>query len=174
MLVHEQLKHAREAAGLTQTALAALTGLARNQIVRAEAGENITLDTLRRIMVHLPLEEVTLLERVRIKVDYLNPAEKMFLGIGETLSHLIIATQSALRLAKVAKEEMAMAQAAEGRVPDEKEIAEDAEMDVVLERLTRSLLTVDALYEEVYGEEPEPEPLKTKEIDQDEDPGKEG
>ena len=70
--------------GLSQ--LAALTGLSRNQIVRAEAGENITLDTLRRIMVHLPLEEVTLLERVKMKVDYLNPAEKMFFGI-ERPSH---------------------------------------------------------------------------------------
>jgi transcriptional regulator with XRE-family HTH domain len=174
MLVHEQLREAREAAGLTQSALAALTGLARNQIVRAEAGENITLDTLRRIMVHLPLEEVTLLERVRIKVDYLNPAEKMFIGIGETLNHLFYATLSGLRLAKVAKEEMAMAQAAEGREPDEKEMAEDAELDVFLERMRNSLLAVDDLYKELYGEEPEPEPLKTKEIDQEEDPEKEG
>ena len=65
MLIHDQLRLAREQIGLSQAKLAALTGLSRNQIVRAEAGENITLDTLRRIMVHLPLEEVTLLERVR-------------------------------------------------------------------------------------------------------------
>jgi hypothetical protein len=65
-------------------------------------------------MVHLPLEEVTLLERVKIKADYLNPAEKMFFGIGETLPLLIRATLTVMNLAMVAKAEMAMAQVAEG------------------------------------------------------------
>ena len=115
MLIHDQLRLAREQTGLSQAKLAALTGLSRNQIVRAEAGENITLDTLRRIMVHLPLQEVTLLERVKIKVDYLNPAEKMFFGLGETLPLLIRATLTVMNLAMVAKTEMAMAQVAEGR-----------------------------------------------------------
>ncbi|HYC91365.1 MAG TPA: helix-turn-helix transcriptional regulator, partial [Thermoanaerobaculia bacterium] len=45
-LLHEELRRAREKAGLSQQALADLAGIPRNQIVRAERGENITVDTL--------------------------------------------------------------------------------------------------------------------------------
>jgi transcriptional regulator with XRE-family HTH domain len=54
MLTHDQLRLAREQTGLSQAKLAALTGISRNQIVRAEAGENITLDTLRRATRTIP------------------------------------------------------------------------------------------------------------------------
>jgi DNA-binding XRE family transcriptional regulator len=150
MLMHDQLRLAREQVGLSQAKLAALTGLSRNQIVRAEAGENITLDTLRRIMVHLPLEEVTLLERVKMKVDYLNPAEKMFFGIGETLPLLIRATLTVMNLAMVAKAEMAMAQVAEGRTMDEKEQGEDARLVALLQRMESALVMMDVLRGVVY------------------------
>ncbi len=166
MLVHDQLRQAREQAGLSQAKLAALTGLSRNQIVRAEQGENITLDTLRRIMVHLPLDEVTLLERVKIKVDYLNPAEKMFFGIGETLSHLIMATLSAMKLAMVAKGEMAMARVAEGRETDEQERAEDAALDILLARIERSIRMMEELRGELYRQESPPAGPRTTEGDQ--------
>jgi transcriptional regulator with XRE-family HTH domain len=150
MLMHQQLKQARERAGLSQAKLGALTGLSRNQIVRAEAGENITIDTLRRILVHLPIDEVTLLERVRVKVDYLNPAEKMFFGLGEILSHLVQATLSTMSLAMVAKDEMFMARDAEGREIDEKEQADDARLVALLQRMESALLMMDVLRGVVY------------------------
>jgi DNA-binding XRE family transcriptional regulator len=156
MLIHDQLRLAREKTGLSQAKLAALTGLSRNQIVRAEAGENITLDTLRRIMVHLPLEEVTLLERVKMKVDYLNPAEKMFFGIGETLPLLIRATLTVMNLAMVAKTEMAMAQVAEGRTMDQKEQAGDTNLDVLLAQIAVSLGAVEMMRKELYKDDPGP------------------
>jgi transcriptional regulator with XRE-family HTH domain len=150
MLMHEQLKQARERAGLSQAKLGVLTGLSRNQIVRAEAGENITIDTLRRILVHLPIDEVTLLERVRVKVDYLNPAEKMFFGLGEILSHLVQATLSTMSLAMVAKDEMFMARDAEGREIDEKEQADDARLVALLQRMESALVMMDVLRGVVY------------------------
>jgi len=163
MLMHDQLKQARERAGLSQAKLAALTGLSRNQIVRAEAGENITIDTLRRILVHLPIDEVTLLERVRIKVDYLNPAEKMFFGLGEIMSHLVQATLSTMSLAMVAKDEMIMARDAEGREIDEKERADDAKLTAFLQRMELALVMIDQLRGVLY-----------KSDAQDGDPGEEG
>ena len=150
MLMHDQLKQARERAGLSQAKLAALTGLSRNQIVRAEAGENITIDTLRRILVHLPIDEVTLLERVRIKVDYLNPAEKMFFGLGEVMSHLVQATLSTMSLAMVAKDEMIMARDAEGREIDEKDRADDAKLTAFLQRMELALVMIDQLRGVLY------------------------
>src|ERR1041385_5633625 len=71
MLLHEELRSAREAAGLTQTELAARAGIPRNQVVRAEKGENITLDTLRKIAAHLPLQNLTLLEKLKLDFDYI-------------------------------------------------------------------------------------------------------
>lgn len=153
MLMHDQLKQARERAGLSQAKLGILTGLSRNQIVRAEAGENITIDTLRRILVHLPIDEVTLLERVRIKVDYLNPAEKMFFGLGEIMSHLVQATLSTMSLAMVAKDEMIMARDAEGREIDEKERADDAKLTAFLQRMELALVMIDQLRGVLYKSE---------------------
>ena len=37
-----------------------------------------------------------------------------------------------------------------------------------------SLLTMDELCKELYSEEPEPDPLKTKQIDPEPDPGNDG
>jgi transcriptional regulator with XRE-family HTH domain len=150
MLMHEQLKQARERTGLSQAKLAALTGLSRNQIVRAETGENITIDTLRRILVHLPIDEITLLERVQVKIDYLNPAEKMFFGLGEIMSHLVQATLSTMSLAMVAKDEMIMARDAEGREIDEKERADDAKLTAFLQRMELALVMIDQLRGVLY------------------------
>jgi len=55
MLLHEELGQAREKLGITQAELGARAGITRDQVVRAEKGENITLDTLRKDVVHLPL-----------------------------------------------------------------------------------------------------------------------
>jgi transcriptional regulator with XRE-family HTH domain len=77
MLIHEELRRARERAEMTQAELAARAGIPRNQVVRAERGENITLDTLRRIAAHLPLDQLTLLENLQMKIDVVPAAEKI-------------------------------------------------------------------------------------------------
>jgi len=103
MFIHEELRRAREQAGLSQAQLAARAGIPRNQIVRAEKGENITLDTLRKIAVHLPVEQLTLIETVQLRVDVLPQPEKVYIGAMETLMFLSEALASAIDVAKIAR-----------------------------------------------------------------------
>src|SRR5689334_9894947 len=102
MLLHEELRAAREAAGLTQTELAARAGIPRNQVVRAEKGENITLDTLRKIAAHLPLENLTLLERLKLDFDYIPQPEKLYLGALTNVRHALQSLLAAIEVAMAA------------------------------------------------------------------------
>lgn len=77
-MLHDELRRGREAAGLSQTQLAVLAGIPRNQVARAERGENITLDTLRKIVVHLPIQELPLIEKVNLSVDFYPQPDKVF------------------------------------------------------------------------------------------------
>ena len=156
MLLHEQLRQAREEAGLSQARLSELTGLSRNQIVRAESGENITLDTLRKIVVCLPLDELTLLERVKIKVDYLNPAEKMFFGIGETMAYMLQAMGTALKLAAAAKGVLVLARKAEAEAMGEEEQRLSPEADVLVDRIEKWMTTVQGMQDQLFGPPPPP------------------
>jgi hypothetical protein len=79
-----------------------------------------------------------------------------------------------MNLAMVAKTEMAMAQVAEGRTMDEKEQAEDTNLDVLLAQIAVSLGAVETMRQALYKEDSGTDPLKTKEIRPDEDPPKEG
>jgi transcriptional regulator with XRE-family HTH domain len=97
--LHDELRRAREKAGLSQQALADRAGIPRNQIVRAEKGENITLDTLRKIAVHLPLTELTLLDTTGLRVDAIADPEKLFLGALENVIRLSEALLGAIELA---------------------------------------------------------------------------
>lgn len=99
MDLHEELRSAREKAGLSQQTLADLAGIPRNQIVRAERGENITIDTLRKIVAHLPLTELTLMDTRAFRVDIIPEPEKLFLAALENLIHLSEAMGPAIRLA---------------------------------------------------------------------------
>lgn len=77
--MHQQLRQARKQARLTQGELAKLAGIPRQQIVRAERGDNITIETLRSIAEHLPLTHLTLLENVELTTDlYPQPARIYF------------------------------------------------------------------------------------------------
>jgi transcriptional regulator with XRE-family HTH domain len=91
MTLHDELRRAREQAGLNQTQLAALTGIPRNQVARAERGENITLDTLRKLVLHLPICELSLLETVKLTVDSFPEPEKLLSGTVETVQKLAVA-----------------------------------------------------------------------------------
>ena len=132
MLIHEELRSAREEAGLSQAELAARAGIPRNQIVRAEKGENITLDTLRKIAAQLPVENLTLLESVDLRIDVLLHPEKLFLLAEETVLHLTRALAFALHVAAEAREAMEHARRASS-VPGSAEDEADVESPVLFD-----------------------------------------
>ena len=113
MLLHEELRSARETAGLTQTQRASLAGIPRNQVVRAEKGENITLDTLRKIAAFLPIENLTLLEKLKLDFDYIPQPEKLYLGALSNVSHSLEALRAAVEVAKAARMALAAAHRAD-------------------------------------------------------------
>jgi transcriptional regulator with XRE-family HTH domain len=113
MLLHEELRAAREVAGLTQSELAKQAGIPRNQVVRAEKGENITLDTLRKIAAYLPLENLTLLEKLKLDFDYIPQPEKLYLGALTNVSQALEALRSAIGVAMAARLALATARRAD-------------------------------------------------------------
>jgi transcriptional regulator with XRE-family HTH domain len=120
MLLHEELRRARESVGLTQAQLANLAGIPRNQIVRAETGENITLETLRKIVVHLPVENLTLLEGTKLGFDNLPQAERLYGAAAKMLISLSGAFMTAVETTIEAKQARDTArQKAELETPDE-------------------------------------------------------
>jgi len=130
MMLHEELRRAREAAGLSQAALSARTGVPRNQIVRAERGDNITVDTLRRLAAHLPVTKLTLLDNIELRVNILAEPEKLYVGAAETVEKLAEAMTLALRQVVVARTGMLVAREAEAILHGEElRDAADAEGD---------------------------------------------
>lgn len=95
-MLHEELRAARLKAGLTQEALAKAAGIPRNQVARAERGENITVDTLRKIAVQLPVDQLTLIDMKTMLVDVLPEAEQLFQEAVQTVMHLTQAMRVAL------------------------------------------------------------------------------
>lgn len=96
--LHEELRRAREKAGLSQQALADKAGIPRNQVVRAERGENITIDTLRKIAAYLPVTELPLLDTTGFRVDIIPAPEKLFLAALENVLGLADALRGAILL----------------------------------------------------------------------------
>jgi transcriptional regulator with XRE-family HTH domain len=113
MLLHQELRKAREELGITQAELAKRAGIPRNQIVRAEKGENITLDTLRTIVAHLPVESLTLLEKVKLSTDVVPQAEKVHFATSKALIAMTTAFQAALAAAMESHAALAAARAAD-------------------------------------------------------------
>ena len=144
MFIHEELRRAREQAGLSQAQLAARAGIPRNQIVRAEKGENITLDTLRKIVVHLPVEQLTLIDTVKLRVDIVPQADKMFFGAMEAVGFISTALASAIQVAMLARAGVAKANAND---PLRQLIEPSADVDVLLllKRLQESQEQLDTL-----------------------------
>jgi transcriptional regulator with XRE-family HTH domain len=54
MNLPEAIRHARKDLGLSQAALAHLCGVQRRQISVLERGGNVTMNTVRRVLRHLP------------------------------------------------------------------------------------------------------------------------
>lgn len=54
MLLNEAIRKSRKELGLSQKKLAEMAGIQRKQLSTLEAGGNVTLSTLRKVLVHLP------------------------------------------------------------------------------------------------------------------------
>ena len=72
MELHEEIRRARKELGLSQARVAELCGIQRRQLSTLEAGGNVTLNTLRKVIGLLPnLQEFTF-EQVRMKPSYID------------------------------------------------------------------------------------------------------
>lgn len=135
--LHEELRRAREKAGLSQQALAQLAGIPRNQVVRAERGENITIDTLRRIVAFLPVTELTLMDTKGLRVDIIADPEKIFIGALENVRRLSEALLGAIHLTMDAAAAVDAAHRTAEPSPDGEETPDDAPSLLLLRRLQR-------------------------------------
>jgi transcriptional regulator with XRE-family HTH domain len=141
-MLHEELRRAREEIGYTQAELAALAGIPRNQIARAEKGENITLDTLRKIVVHLPVTELNLLDTVKLSTDTLPIHDKIYVGAMNTLHNVLKGLSAAL---EHTQETFDALQQARSRETPEEAAARGADVDpsLILKGIEGTLLSLD-------------------------------
>lgn len=144
-LLHDELRRAREKAGLSQQALADRAGIPRNQVVRAERGENITIDTLRKIVAFLPVTELTLLDTKGFRVDIVPEPEKLFLASLENVVRLAHALHGAIHLALDARTAVEAARREEPPLPGEQQRSANIDPLLLLRRLERIASEIDAL-----------------------------
>ncbi len=144
-LLHEELRRAREKAGLSQQALAELAGIPRNQVVRAERGENITVDTLRKIVVHLPLTELTLMDTKGFRVDIIAEPERLFLAALENVLRQADALRASIALAMETRRAAETARRATPPLPGGAQLNADVDPILMLRHLERIANEIDAI-----------------------------
>ena len=137
-MLHDELRRGREAAGLSQTQLAVLAGIPRNQVARAERGENITIDTLRKIVVHLPIQVLPLIEKVNLSVDFYPQPEKVFDATVVTVQKLAEAMLAAIQASLDAQVALGKARQAEPLPMMDGEPAADIDPGLLLRRLEKT------------------------------------
>ena len=100
MLLHEAVREARKAAGLSQKRLAELAGIQRRQLATLESGGNVTLNTIRKVIAQLPNLETFTIDSVPVTVDAKPrlPSEEDFIRVARELN--VIAD----RVTKMARE----------------------------------------------------------------------
>jgi transcriptional regulator with XRE-family HTH domain len=145
MMIHEEIRAARLKAGLTQEALAKAAGIPRNQIARAERGENITIDTLRKIAVHLPVDQLTLINMKTLIVDVMPEAEQLFAEATQTVIHLTRAMRTALTHALTAGQAVESARRRNPLLQQAEAPAEEQRTPDVMTMLRSFESTVDGL-----------------------------
>ena len=145
MDLHEELRSAREKAGLSQQALADLAGIPRNQVVRAERGENITVDTLRKIAIHLPLTELTLMDTKGFRVDIIAEPERLFMAALENVLRQAAALHGAINLAMETRRAMETARRATPPLPGEDQLPADVDPILILRHLEQVANEIDAI-----------------------------
>jgi transcriptional regulator with XRE-family HTH domain len=62
-MIHLQVIAARQNRSISQRQLAILAGIPRSQLMRLESGENVTLETLQRVLTQLPELELQLMPK---------------------------------------------------------------------------------------------------------------
>jgi transcriptional regulator with XRE-family HTH domain len=144
-LLHEELRRAREKAGLSQQALAELAGIPRNQVVRAERGENITVDTLRKIVVHLPLTELTLMDTKGFRVDIIAEPERLFLAALNNVLRQADALRGSITLAMEARRAVETARRATPPLPGAEHLPADVDPILMLRHLERIATEIEAI-----------------------------
>lgn len=137
-MLHDELRRGREAAGLSQTQLAVLAGIPRNQVARAERGENITIDTLRKIVIHLPIQELPLIEKVNLSVDFYPQPEKVFDATVVTVQKLAEAMLAAIQASLDAQVALGKARKAEPLPTVDGEPNADIDPGLLLRRLEKA------------------------------------
>lgn len=147
-LLHDELRRAREKAGLSQQALADLAGIPRNQIVRAERGENITIDTLRKIAAHLPVTDLPLLDTTGLRIDIIADPEKLLFGALENVLRLANALGGAIHLAMDARAAVETARRLAPPPLEGEERSADIDPVLLLRRLERVVGEIDAISRE--------------------------
>lgn len=147
-LLHEELRRARERAGLSQQALADLAGIPRNQVVRAERGENITVDTLRKIAIHLPVTELTLMDTKGFRVDIIAEPERLFMAALENVMRQADALRGAINLAMETRRAMETARRATPPIPGEDQLPADVDPILLLRNLERIAGEIEAVGKE--------------------------
>lgn len=88
MLLHEAVLKARTDLGLSQKKLAELAGIQRKQLATLEKGGNITLATLRKVLVHLPNLETFQLDAVTTTVRREVPPQEAVENVRSALTQL--------------------------------------------------------------------------------------
>ena len=68
MSLPEAVRRARNELGLSPAALASLAGLQRNSVCALENGGNVTIETVRRVLRHLPNLQTFILETAIVEV----------------------------------------------------------------------------------------------------------
>ena len=122
---------------MSQQALADLAGIPRNQVVRAEKGENITVDTLRKIAIHLPLTELTLMDTKGFRVDIIAEPERLFMAALENVMRQATALRGAINLAMETRRAMETARRATPPLPGEDQLPADVDPILILRHLER-------------------------------------
>jgi transcriptional regulator with XRE-family HTH domain len=91
-MLHDDIKRGRMAAGLSVAEVARASGLPRQRVYSLERGENVTIDTIRRIVSVIPNLRVTLgepePERATASID-LDAARRAAFGLFDVATQLI-------------------------------------------------------------------------------------
>lgn len=106
MLLHEAIKNARQDLRLSQKKLSEMAGIQRRQLATLESGGNVTLATLRKVLVHLPNLETFTLDAVTATVRREVSRDEKQKAVEEAMGLLATGFQSLVAALK------------DGRLPD--------------------------------------------------------
>ncbi|HEU4888033.1 MAG TPA: helix-turn-helix transcriptional regulator [Thermoanaerobaculia bacterium] len=140
-MLHEQIREARLKAGLSQVKLAELAGIQRSLIQNLEDGRNVTLDTLRKIVPHLPSVQ-------SLNLGSFDPKPSVTAALRNEVRQMISAGQHILDLLDGPSQRAAapprVARRAGGRVPEKPRWQEGVnDTDLVREAIAEATAIIE-------------------------------